>query len=89
MLSSLVGPEKPPVASPNDVASVQGVFRTQRSESCIVATALVGGGQIQIPAGERCLVCLEEYAVTEELRRLSRCFHTFHRECIDQVRSKA
>ena len=85
MLSSLVGPEKPPVASPNDVASAQGLFHIQQSASWFTATSLNGGCDIEIQFGERCLVCLEEYKVADELRQLARCSHMFHRDCIDEV----
>ncbi|RMZ80140.1 hypothetical protein DV737_g3049, partial [Chaetothyriales sp. CBS 132003] len=49
MLSTLLGPVKPPVA-----------------------------------AGERCLICLCDYAAAEEVRQLGKCHHVFHRECIDE-----
>lgn len=86
LLSSLLGPAKPPVASPEDVASASGTYRVQRSGVTIVATAMRGTGQIEIVPNERCLVCLEDYQIEEELRQLNKCSHLFHRECIDQVR---
>ena len=85
MLSSLVGPEKPPVASLDDVASAQGILHVQQSGSCLIVTSLSGGCEIEIPLSERCLVCLEEYKVADELRQLTNCYHMFHRECIDEV----
>lgn len=86
LLSSLLGPAKPPVASREDVASASGIFHVQRNGDALVAAAIQGLGQVQIAPGERCLVCLEDYQETEELRQLTKCSHLFHRECIDQVR---
>lgn len=85
LLSSLLGPAKPPVASREDVASAQGTCRVRRNADCIVAVENQGHGMIQISPGERCLVCLEEYQTEDELRQLNKCSHLFHRECIDEV----
>ena len=87
LLSSLLGPAKPPVASREDVASAPGVYRIQRNGNVLVASALNGVARIQIARGERCLVCLCDYEVDEEVRQLAKCAHLFHRECIDVVRS--
>lgn len=40
-----------------------------------------------IAEGERCLVCLADYEVGEEARKLGGCGHFFHRECVDTVSS--
>ena len=85
LLSALLGPAKPPVASRDDVASAQGIYRVQRPTDVLVAQATQGFGQIQIAPGERCLVCLCDYEQDEELRKLTKCTHLFHRECIDEV----
>ncbi len=85
LLSSLLGPAKPPVASHEDVASACGTFRVSRDGDMLVAAAIQGVGKIQIAPNERCLVCLEDYQAAEELRQLAKCSHLFHRECIDQV----
>lgn len=89
MLSSLLGPAKPPVASREDVASAPGVYRVRlkRLDSSMDATALNGNNQLSIAAGERCLVCLCDYEMSEDVRQLSKCNHVFHRECIDVVSS--
>lgn len=45
-----------------------------------------GGGAWQGGSGQgesSCVVCLEEYRIGEELRRLPGCQHAFHRTCID------
>ena len=85
LLSSLLGPAKPPVASREDVDSTLGVYRVQRVDESLVATSNQSTESVHIATNERCLVCLENYQVDEELRQLSKCSHSFHRECIDQV----
>ena len=86
LLSSLLGPAKPPVASREDVASALGVHRVQGSADSLTAAALEGDAQIRIAPGERCLVCLCEYEPDEQVRQLNKCTHLFHRACIDEVR---
>lgn len=86
LLSSLLGPAKPPVASREDVASASGTYFVQRNGEALFAIAIQGLSQIRIAPNERCLVCLENYEVEEEVRQLTKCSHLFHRECIDQVR---
>ena len=85
LLSSLLGPAKPPVASHEDVASALGTFRVQRNGETLAAAAIQGPDRISLAPSERCLVCLEDYQAEEELRQLTKCSHLFHRECIDQV----
>ncbi len=85
LLSALLGPAKPPVASREDIASAQGIYRVQRSVDMLVARSTQGIGHIQIAPCERCLVCLCDYEPEEELRKLAKCSHLFHRECIDEV----
>ena len=87
MLSSLLGPAKPPVASREDVASASGVYRIRlrRLDGSMDAIALDRTGPLSISAGERCLVCLCDYELSEEVRQLNKCNHVFHRECIDVV----
>ncbi|KAL8935441.1 MAG: hypothetical protein Q9216_005423 [Gyalolechia sp. 2 TL-2023] len=85
LLSSLLGPARPPVASREDVASAPGVYQIRKNAGMLVAAAIRGIEQINIANGERCLVCLCHYEVDEEVRRLNKCQHLFHRECIDQV----
>ncbi|KAL9592863.1 MAG: hypothetical protein Q9179_006296 [Wetmoreana sp. 5 TL-2023] len=85
LLSSLLGPARPPVASREDVASAGGVYQLRKNAGTLVAAALQGSEVITIVPGERCLVCLCDYEVDEEIRRLTKCGHVFHRECIDQV----
>ncbi|KAL8999110.1 MAG: hypothetical protein Q9169_001998 [Polycauliona sp. 2 TL-2023] len=85
LLSSLLGPARPPVASREDVASAPGLYQLRQKAGVLVAAALNGGiDPICLVPGERCLVCLCDYEVGEEVRRLTKCDHLFHRECIDQ-----
>ncbi|KAJ5974181.1 hypothetical protein N7481_011391 [Penicillium waksmanii] len=84
LLSSLLGPAKPPVASQDDVNSAGGLFRLVEYSGSLVAESVGGAGVIQISDGERCLICLSDYEVAEEVRELNKCKHVFHRDCIDQ-----
>lgn len=85
LLSSLLGPAKPPVASREDVAAAPGVYVIKKLAGPLIARALEGSDCIQISSGERCLVCLCDYEPEEEVRQLARCNHFFHRQCIDEV----
>ncbi|KAK8244422.1 hypothetical protein HDK90DRAFT_156601 [Phyllosticta capitalensis] len=91
LLSTLLGPAKPPVASDSDVASAGGIYTIREVPSTsegeaegLVASSGDGEELITIAADQRCLVCLSEYEVGEEARKLVQCGHLFHRECIDQ-----
>jgi hypothetical protein len=84
LLSSLLGPAKPPVASQDDINSAGGLFRLVEYSGSLVAESLDGAGAIQIQDGERCLICLSDYEVAEEVRELGKCKHVFHKDCIDQ-----
>lgn len=83
LLSSLLGPAKPPVATREDVASASGTYCIKRSADALIAEAIRGTSQIRIGPNERCLVCLEEYQAEEAVRQLKKCSHLFHRDCID------
>ncbi|PGH16617.1 hypothetical protein AJ80_05119 [Polytolypa hystricis UAMH7299] len=88
LLSSLLGPAKPPVASEEDVASAGGLFRLVEYGGSLTAEPLEGLATatetIRITDGERCLICLCDYEAADEVRLLSKCSHVYHRECIDQ-----
>lgn len=88
LLSSLLGPAKPPVASQEDVTSSGGLFRVVEYAGSLVAEAVESGETVNIPEGDRCLICLSDYEAAEELRQLNKCEHLFHRDCIDQVRCR-
>lgn len=84
LLSSLLGPAKPPVATQEDINSAGGLYRLVEYAGSLVAEGLDGAGAIHIPDGDRCLICLSDYEVAEELRQLTKCKHVYHRDCIDQ-----
>lgn len=97
LLSTLLGPVKPPVASANDIADAQGLYRleTRRAEGQWMATVLdrapdgdstASSSLVEMPKDvESCQVCLAEYEVGEEVRELQGCSHVFHRECVETV----
>jgi len=80
---------KPPVASEDDVAEAGGIYRIEPSAAnagALVATGLMNQDSILLMPDQRCLVCLCDFEKQEEARRLVKCGHLFHRECIDEVR---
>jgi hypothetical protein len=85
LLSSMLGPAKPPVASEEDVAAAPGLFTIQNSPGGLLAVAVEGSELVVLPSDARCLVCLSDFVLNESARRLVQCGHLFHRECIDQV----
>jgi len=88
MLSTLLGPVKPPVATEEDVSSAGGVFRLVVQGDDLIGEAISNEDDSTtiLRAGDRCLICLCDYEASEEIRRLNKCRHVFHRECIDEVR---
>ena len=84
LLSSLLGPVRPPVASPEDISSAGGLYRVCDNTSSVTAEGMQGEATLRISPDERCLVCLEGYQLHEELRQISKCSHVFHRACIDE-----
>lgn len=86
LLSNLIGPAKPPVASEEDIAAAPGLFiiRAVGSDG-VVAEAVEGTESISLASDARCLVCLCGYEADDEARKLVNCGHLFHRVCIDQV----
>lgn len=85
LLSTLLGPGKPTVANAQDVASSGGLYAVKLCEGDTVACEVDGKDQIKIPSTEQCQVCISSYQEGEEARRLVKCKHLFHRDCIDQV----
>ncbi|WPG99874.1 putative ring finger protein p4h10.07 [Acrodontium crateriforme] len=98
LLSALLGPAKAPVASDEDVQSAGGIYTVQIAGernlddntsdqskiANLVAVATESDNRVEIDAGQRCLVCLCDFAVEETCRKLVKCNHLFHQECIDQ-----
>ncbi|KAL4897866.1 hypothetical protein BDV59DRAFT_198126 [Aspergillus ambiguus] len=83
LLSSLLGPVKPPVASQQDLHSAGGLYRLVEYAGSLVAESLDGAGTIMVPEADRCLICLSDYEAAEELRQLAKCKHVFHRDLVD------
>lgn len=92
LLSALLGPAKAPVATEEDVQSAGGIYDIHPPEmsddaiktAALVATAVEGDDQVSLEAGQRCLVCLCDFEAKEVARKLVKCNHLFHKECIDQ-----
>ena len=86
MLSSLLGPAKPPVASQADIASAGGIFHlVELRDDAITAIMTDSITKLDIAHTERCWICLDGYQVGEDVRQLNYCSHVFHRVCIDEV----
>lgn len=85
LLSSLLGPAKPPVASEDDVASAPGLYQIVDQSGSLVARSVDDSEIVVLPTDARCLVCLSDFLIDEEVRQLVSCKHLFHRPCIDQV----
>jgi hypothetical protein len=88
MLTTLLGPVKPPVASRDDVREAGGLYRLVVREASFVAQAIaVGDDDVEdLTIGDRCLICLCDYEASDEIRLLTKCRHAYHRECVDEVR---
>ncbi|KAF2113406.1 hypothetical protein BDV96DRAFT_479809, partial [Lophiotrema nucula] len=84
LLSSLLGPAKPPVASEEDVADAGGLFVVKERDGALVAEHNEGADMVVMAVDTRCLVCLCEFEASEWGRKLVKCGHMFHKECIDQ-----
>lgn len=85
LLSSLLGPAKPPVASQDDVTSAGGLYRLMEYDGALVAEPFGEGENTPVAENEPCLICLSDYEAGEEVRKLVKCDHLFHRDCIDEV----
>jgi len=89
MLSTLLGPVKPPVATQEDVNSAGGIYRLVVRGDHLVAVSTESDSMpfVTVARSDRCLVCLCEYEADDEVRQLDKCTHMYHRECIDEVSS--
>lgn len=74
LLSSLLGPAKLPVAAKEDLESAGGIFTFGEGSA-----AQYGPGN-----ADRCLICLVDYETGNECRKLVKCNHIFHKDCIDE-----
>ncbi|KAK3690631.1 hypothetical protein LTR37_019075 [Vermiconidia calcicola] len=94
LLSALLGPAKAPVATEEDVESAGGIYEIKTLEeepvadaaktAVLVAAATESDERIPIEPSQRCLVCLCDFEIKETARKLVKCNHLFHKECIDQ-----
>jgi hypothetical protein len=92
LLSALLGPAKAPVATEEDVESAGGIYTidtVEMSEDAtktahLVASAVEGDDRVVLEADQRCLVCLCDFEAKDTGRKLVKCSHLFHKECIDQ-----
>ena len=85
LLSALLGPAKPPIASESDVAAAPGLFAIVSEQAGLTAVSTQGEERFTLAVNERCLICLCGFEAKEVMRRLVNCGHMFHRECVDQV----
>jgi hypothetical protein len=87
LLSSLMGPARPPVATVDDIARAQGVYRlAAKADSTVLVAGSMEEAGFELDVAEQCRVCLYDYEAEQEVRQLHDCGHYFHLECIDQVR---
>ncbi|OAX81199.1 hypothetical protein ACJ72_04457 [Emergomyces africanus] len=77
LLSSLLGPAKPPVASQEDVASAGGILTLVEYGGSLIAESADATQKIPIAESERCLICLSDYEAAEEVRQLNKCQHIY------------
>ena len=87
LLSTLLGPVKPPVATQEDLISAGGIYRIVTRNGSLIAEPVEGSqaASVEIVDEDRCLICLCDYEASEEVRQLNKCCHVYHRECIDEV----
>ncbi|KAK6531595.1 hypothetical protein TWF694_002779 [Orbilia ellipsospora] len=84
LLSSLIAPVKPPVASREDVESAGGLFTVHVEGATENSGFDENTTVIRLNPGERCLVCLSDFESGEISRQLVKCQHVFHKDCIDE-----
>ncbi|KAI9507239.1 hypothetical protein F5148DRAFT_981682 [Russula earlei] len=77
-LAELLGQAKPQTASKEDIDN-SGLEVIRMSALAEYEKA----GRVAPMCVDRCLICLEEYNLEEDLRLLS-CRHVFHKECVDR-----
>jgi hypothetical protein len=98
LIASLLGPAKPPVAAPTDVDAAPGLFRIEvdavvDGRDKLVAVSRETDERIPLPPvmedgaerPERCLICLSDFEAEDEARKLVKCGHLFHKDCIGHV----
>ena len=85
--TNALGPAKPPTASQEAVSSINGVYIIQANneDGTIQVASLDGAASLRLVASGACPVCLHGYVVGEQVRKIMKCDHVFHRECVDTV----
>ncbi|KAK2740756.1 hypothetical protein FQN57_005988 [Myotisia sp. PD_48] len=84
LLSSLLGPVKPPIATQDEVSAAGGLYRLVEYSGALIAENPETNANIPIAETDRCLICLSDYEAGEEIRLLNQCKHLYHRDCIDE-----
>ncbi|KAI9710340.1 MAG: hypothetical protein M1820_002835 [Bogoriella megaspora] len=64
--------------------SRDGQADSKTKAATLVAVALEGSDTILLTSEQRCLVCLCDFEEKEITRKLVKCGHLYHQECIDQ-----
>ena len=85
-LQNLIGVVKPRVADQDDIANAGGVYTITAAPTdggMLVATSAETGEQLGVPVSDACIVCLDPYVAEQQIRRLAKCQHVFHRDCVD------
>ncbi|EIN12470.1 hypothetical protein PUNSTDRAFT_141167 [Punctularia strigosozonata HHB-11173 SS5] len=77
-LAELLGQVKPPVATRDDIEK-SGLQIIKPSDLAQYEKE----GKVASNCVDRCLICLDDYAETDELRLMT-CRHTFHKDCVDK-----
>ena len=85
LLSALLGPAKPPIASESDIEAAPGLYNIVAEPAGLIAVSTQGEERFTLAVNERCLICLCGFEANEVMRKLLKCDHMFHRECVDQV----
>ena len=85
--TNALGPAKPPTASQEAVSSTTGVYIIQANneDGTIQVSSLDGATSLRLVASGACPVCLHGYVIGEQVRKIVKCDHVFHRECVDTV----
>ncbi|KAF8636219.1 hypothetical protein AX17_003705 [Amanita inopinata Kibby_2008] len=77
-LAELLGQVKPPTATKEEI---------ERSGLQVIKASLVPQyereGKVASNCTERCLICLDEYIVEDDVRVMA-CRHAFHKDCVDK-----
>lgn len=86
VLESFMGQVKPPVATAEEVEEAGGLLKvvSTSGELTYLEGTTKDGELLNETVEGRCQICLSDFELEQECRKLTQCKHTFHRECIDQ-----